>query len=137
MPITCKFKPEARLIIFVHVGSITDEELLLSYKTFLDDIRFDKSFNLLVDLRQTDSSKRSAAVLSKMANFVRKQYTDINMQPKIAVIAPSNLSFGLARMFESLSYNVPFDFEIFRAMDAAFDWLGISEDLLNDIKKEI
>jgi hypothetical protein len=136
MPIVCKFKPDVRLIIIKHIGTISDEEFLHSYKTFIGDTRFDKSFNLLVDLQQANSAIRSSSVLNKLANFVRKQYTDAASYPKIAVIVQSNLSFGLARMFESFSYNVPFDFKIFRTRNAALDWLGLSADLLEGIEQE-
>lgn len=56
------------------------------------------------------------------------------MRPKIAVIAPKDLSFGMARMFEAFSDTVPFNFGVFREIDAALAWLGVPENLLEDLE---
>jgi hypothetical protein len=73
MPITYQLKPDERLVIMVHIGVVTDDEFLSFYKALYEDTRFDKSFNLLVDLRQTESSVRSAAALNQLADFIRWQ----------------------------------------------------------------
>ena len=100
------------------------------YKGFFEDPRFDKTFNLLVDLRQTESTERSPAALRKFADFSLNFYGRSPVRTKIAVVAPKDLSFGLARMYEAYSDNVPSDFVVFRAVDAALAWLGLPEDFL-------
>jgi hypothetical protein len=135
MPITCQFKPDARLIIFVHVGVVPDEEFLSSYRAFYKDPRFDKSFNLLVDLRRTDSSVRSSEALRKLADFIRGALAISKARPKVAVIAPEDLSFGLARMSQVFSDTVPWDFAVFRAPDAALAWLRVPENLMDDLEQ--
>jgi len=135
MPITCQFKPDARLVIFAHVGVVPDDEFLASYNAFYEDPRFDKSFNLLVDLRRTDSSVRSSEALHKLANFVRRELASTAARPKIAVVAPEDISFGLARMYEVLSDTVPWDFAVFRAPDAALAWLRVPENVMDDLEQ--
>ncbi|MGD2151346.1 MAG: hypothetical protein PVF99_12120, partial [Desulfobacterales bacterium] len=100
MPITYQLKPDERLVIFIHVGVVTDEEFLSFYKALYEENRFDKSFNALVDLRQTESTVRSAEALTEFAEFIYEQYTNITSRPKVAVVAPEDISFGLARMYE-------------------------------------
>jgi len=133
MSITYQVKPDERLLIVVHAGVVTDDEFLSFYKAVCEDTRCDKSFNILVDLRQTESSLRSVAALKELAYFMRRQYVDITERPKVAVVAPKDISFGLARMYEAFSSEVPWQFVVFRAADAAFAWLGLSESVLKDL----
>jgi hypothetical protein len=133
MPITYQLKPDERLVVLVHVGVVTDDEFLLFYKALYEENRFDKSFNLLVDLRQTESTVRSAGALNQFADFVHQHYTNITARPKVAVVAPEDISFGLARMYEVFSGDVPWEFVVFRKADAALKWLGVSENLMDDL----
>lgn len=137
MPITCTIRSDATLAIFVHVGVVPDEEFLTSYRGFLEDPRFDRSFNLLVDLRRTSSSPRSSEALRTLAGFIRGVFTDDNtVRPKVAVVAPSDLSFGLARMYEAFSDSVRWDFAVFRAPDAALAWLRAPMSLMEEIEQD-
>jgi hypothetical protein len=132
MPITCDFRPDAKLAIFVHVGIVPDDEFLSSYRSFLEDPRFDPSFNLLVDLRRTSSTPRSSGALRTLAQFIRGVFRHNAVRPKVAVIAPEDLSFGLARMYEAFSESVLWEFAVFRAADAALAWLGAPEELMDN-----
>ena len=123
-------------MIFVHAGVVTDDEFLSFYKALCEDNRFDKSFNMLVDLRQTESVERSAAALHGFAHFVQQQYRNTTARPKVAVVAPGDVSFGLARMYEFFSNTAPFDFVVFRAVDAALAWLGVPDTLLDNLEQD-
>jgi hypothetical protein len=136
MPITFYFKLEARLIICVHTGKVPDDEFLISYKSMYESDLFTTTMNKLVDLSQTDSSPRSREVLNQFANFVKLKFADTSTYPKIAVVAPKDLSFGLARMYGVFADSIPWDFVVFRATDAALAWLGAPEDLMDDLNKD-
>jgi hypothetical protein len=137
MPITCDLMPDAGLAIFIHVGVVPDDEFLSSYRGFLEDPNFDNSFNLLVDLRRTCSSSRSTRALRALAEFIRGVYTDNTTRPKVAVVAPKDLSFGLARMYEVFSDSVLWDFAVFRAPDTALAWLRVPENLMEDLEQDV
>lgn len=132
MPIEYQGRPEHNLIILVHVGTIPDDEFLTFYESLYGSNQFDPSMNLLVDLRQADSTSRSSVVLRQLANTVVERYKGITTRPKVAVVAPKDLSFGLARMYEVYADSVPWDFVVFRAVDAALAWLGVPDDLMGD-----
>ena len=135
MPITYKLKPDEKLVILTHVGAVSDDEFLSFYKALLKDTRFDKSFNLLVDLRQAESSVRSTAALSEFSQFVQRQFVNTTARTKVAVVASEDISFGLARMYEVLSDAVPWEFVVFRTAKAALAWLGLSENLMDDLDR--
>lgn len=133
MPITYHLKPDYRLIIFVHTGVVSDDELLSFNKKFFEDIPFDKTFNKLIDLRGEENTARSPEVLKKIAEIVHSQYENSSVRLKIAVIAPKDLFFGLGRMFGAYISNPPFNQKVFRTANEALKWLEIPENLLDNL----
>lgn len=123
--------PEHKLAILKHVGTIPDKEFLDFYKKLFRSDTFDPAMNLLVDLREADSTSRSKEVLLQLAEFMHATLSGITTKIKVAVVAPKELSFGLARMYEAFSNMTPLDFVVFRSTDTALAWLGLPEDLLN------
>jgi hypothetical protein len=136
MPIRYHIDPEAKLVIAVHVGVVPDDEFLATYHRLYADARFDKSFNQLIDLRQTESTARSAAALRAFSEFVQEEFKGTAASPKVAVIAPRSVSFGLARMYEALSDGVPWEFVVFRAADAALAWLRVPESVIDRLGQD-
>jgi hypothetical protein len=133
MPITTHFRQTEKLVIFIHSGIVPDEEFLSFYRTYYEDPRTDKTNNILVDLRQTESIARSSEALITFADTARAHTPMISPRPRIAVIAPEDLSFGMARVYEAFSDLVPVDFNVFRAADAALAWLGMPENFMDDL----
>lgn len=133
MPITYHLRSVERSVIIVHEGVVNDNEFLAFYKALYEDKRIDKSFNLLVDLQRTKSSERGGAALRELAQFIQGLFKNVQKKPKVAVVAPKDVSFGMARMYSFFSSEVPWEFNIFRSIDNALDWLGLSEDLLQEL----
>ena len=130
MTIRFRTMPDHNLAILEHIGRTPDDEFLAFYKEFFDSDNYASSMNLLVDLRKADSSPRSKEVLRDFAGFVSGRLAGIVTHPKVAVVASQDLSFGLARMYEVFADSVPWDFVVFRAIDAALAWLGLPENLM-------
>jgi len=126
MAIECQVRPEHNLAILVHLGTISDEEFLASYMSLYESGTLHPSMNLLVDLREADSRPRSSKVLRHLAEFMQVTHSDTTARPKVAVVAPKNLSFGLAKMYGAFADPVPWGFVAFRAMDAALACRRIS-----------
>ena len=129
MPIESHVRPEHNLAVFVHIGRVPDEEFLAFYKSFFENGTFKPPMNILVDLRETNSSSRSPEALLGFAESIQMKLAEITADTKVAVVSPKDRSFGLARMYEILAGSVKWTFVVFRAMDAAYAWLGLPEDL--------
>ncbi len=136
MPITFHYRPEVNLVICVHIGNRPDDEFLAAYKGMYKNDLYNISMNRLVDFRQALSSSRSSSALKELARFVDIQFAGTNAHPKVAVIAPGDLSFGISRMYEAFSDTAPWDLVVFRAVDAALAWLGLPEDFMDKFENE-
>ena len=138
MPITFHFRPDANLVVCVHEGTRPDDQFLACCKTMYKHELYDLSMNRLVDMREAESASRSTDCLRKLASFLCEQFKETQAHPKIAIVAPKDLSFGIARMYEIFTEDEdrPWDLVIFRAVDAALAWLDLPDDFLDDIEKD-
>jgi hypothetical protein len=75
-------------------------------------------------------------VLQSFAAIAKDKYQDIGARPMVAVIAPADVSFGLARMYEAFADRIPWDFAVFRTARKALAWLRLPENFLDDISGE-
>ena len=98
MPIRHDIRADLALVISTHVGTVPDDEFHASYRALFEDARFDLAFNRLVDLRNTHSGARSSGALVTFARYVQELYRNTEAAPRTAVIAPNDISFGLARL---------------------------------------
>ena len=130
MPIIFDFKPEYNLVVSRQVGTIDDEEFQNSYRSLFEDTGFKPSTNLLVDLRQADSSRRSQEAIQGFARYMKEWVQKVAKKSRVVVIAPKDVSFGLARMYEAYSESAHIEFAVFREAGAALEYLGIPEDAL-------
>jgi hypothetical protein len=129
MPIESYVMPEHELVAFVHTGRVSDEEFLDYYKSFFESDKLGSPVKILVDLRETSSSSRSAEAILQSAGVAEGKLAGSGSSAKVAVVATKDLSFGLARLYEILSESARWEFVVFRAMDTALAWLGLPEDL--------
>ena len=130
MPVIFDFKSEHNLVICRHFGTVDDKEFLNSYRSLFESGRFDPSMDLVVDLRRADSSKRSQEAIREFAEYLKRWMQKTEKKSRVVVIAPRDVSFGLARMYEAYSESAHIDFTVFREADAALESLGIPEDAL-------
>lgn len=129
MTIESYVRPEHNLVVFTHTGRVPDDEFLAFYESFFESGTFKPPMKLLVDLRETSSSSRSPEALLSFSRLAEEKLAGITADTKVAVVAPKELTYGLARMYEVLSDSLQWNFVVFRAMDAASAWLGLPEDL--------
>lgn len=132
MPIRSYARPEYNLRIVVQTGQTTDSEFIAFYESLYANGQSEPPMNLLVDLRQADSTSRSSDALFQVAEFIQDKIPSSSTRQKVAVVAPNDVSFGLARMCESFADPVPWDFVVYRDMKEALAWLDAPEDLLDE-----
>ena len=132
MPITSKIIPESNLIIFTHIGGISDNEFLDYYWQVFKANTFDPTKKALIDLRKADSKPRSTDTLRQFSGLVKGHIKNSSLPAKIAIVAPKALTFGLARMYQAYTDTVSWDLVVFHAIDAALAWLKVPEDIVGE-----
>ena len=113
----------AQLTIYTAKGSISGEEVKKAIKDFYEhgpvtrNVLWDVSLAVLVDL--------SAEDVRQIAH-VPRQSLELRQDGKTAIVAPSDLAYGLSRMYQTSSQPeaLPFEVQVFRDSEAAHKWLA-------------
>jgi len=100
---------------------LSDAELFTHARALKRDPRFSPSFHQLVDFSDVTS----------LYVTVDGVHTMVGLNPfgrgsRRAAIAPTDLAFGLARMYEALTQLEHGEFQVFRTMSQAVEWLGLT-----------
>ena len=100
-------------------GAFTLVDALAHQQRLASDPDFDPSFSQLVDLTHVTSVDVTASDIRKLA-----QANLFSCGSRRAILATSEVAFGLARMFEALRESAGEDgIQVFRDLNEALDWL--------------
>lgn len=80
------------------VGRLTDEGLLELHELLRSDPAVRPEHSLLIDLRQATGGGVSAAGVRSLS----ERPLPLSVESRRAVVVPSDLGFGMARMYETL-----------------------------------
>lgn len=110
-----------RSIVFSRAwGILTDDELLWHAQTLRADPRFDPAFRQIGNFLDLSEVRVTAEGVRTLA-----QFNPFNTDSRRAIVAPTDLAFGLVRMFEAHTRSDPDQFRVFRAIGPAFEWVGL------------
>ncbi len=118
MPATYRFDDERRLIVITLSGRITGDDLDAFSERLRRDAAYDPSWPALVDASTLNPAGLSTQALRARAAVPRSN------PAQVAVVAPADVVFGLARMFQMMSEGRGNHIEVFRGADEAMAWLA-------------
>ena len=110
------------------IVTLADGEDSPSY--LLSNSEFEPSFSQLIDLRAVTKFQVTTEEIRSLTNV-----TVFDQGVRRAIVAPSDLSFGLARMYQSFAIDLGHEIEVFRDFYAACEWLRISPECIEKIEK--
>jgi hypothetical protein len=103
-------------------GVVDDHELLGSYAGLVEEPGYDPTLNDLVDMTAVDRLDVSTAAVRQLVSM----FTPLDhagVVTRLAIVAPRDHVFGMARMYEILRSDAPEMIAVFRDMDEAQRWL--------------
>jgi hypothetical protein len=105
-------------------GELADDGLLEIYREIrkAPDIR--AGFSLLIDLQDADGRGVTSAGVQALADAPLV----FSAEAQRAVVVPSDLGFGMARMYEMLREEGSGRMRVFRDRGEARRWLGLDEE---------
>ena len=123
MPATYAIDAERKLVLSRIWGTPTDEEILAHGQRLRADPGFRPHFRQLLDLTELKA-------ITISSQKVRQASRDQFFAPGVrrALVANSDATFGMARMYALASQAEGQTVEVFREFDAATAWLGLEEN---------
>ena len=124
MPITYRIDEARGLVITTATGTLTDKDILGLKSRLAADPLWAPSMRELSDVRAIDRLEVTSAGVQKMV--WRDEHLPSIREYRLAIIAPQDHVFGMARMYEMLTnHSVP-NVAVFRELDEALNWLSES-----------
>ena len=127
MPIMFRVNSRKGDFISVYRGHLAGEEHLLAFERFFSGPEWSPGLNELALAVDLESSSISTKSLGKLVALKNSFYEEHNVKRvRIAVYAPGDLAFGLARMYDSISKaeQSPEEVKPFRNIREALRWLN-------------
>jgi hypothetical protein len=121
MPTSYRIDKSLGMIFSSASGVVTDDDLRGHQRSVLADPDFDPRFNQIWDFQRVDDVEVSNAVLRALA-----ESKSFSAESKRAVVAPRDVVYGMARMFQMLHEEAPEAFRVFRSPAEARAWLGLA-----------
>ena len=120
MPASYRIDTELGIVFSFGTGTVTDEDLLNHQESVGRDPLFHPGMSQLLDGRGvTDVKVTPQGVRSLISvNLYGKG-------SKRALVAPNDIIFGMARMYELSRIDAEDEFRVFRSIDQAREWLGL------------
>ena len=110
---------ERRLITIVVQGELSDTDLLQGYERLRERPDFSGDFNELVDLLEADGRKITAEGVRSLA----RRPPAYSPRSRRAVVVPSEMGYGMARMYELTQDGESGQIRVFRNREDAENWL--------------
>ena len=122
MPIRMIIDKTSGLIRTTATGRVTGEELVAYYHRLRSHPDFRSNLNEIFDLTEVTAADVVAADVRRLSG-VTEEFTRRGVTVKVAIIAPRDLEFGLARMYEMLQNQSKNDVRVFRDRADAEGWI--------------
>jgi len=125
MPIRVSVDETRGLVEMAVAGELTKSELVKTMDRYFREPYSTLPLGLfdLSDVTFMDISGDSVRDAARRA----AQHVDSRLEGgKLAIVAPRDVLFGMARMYEILRADSPVEVQVFRGRDEAESWLGIT-----------
>ena len=122
MPIRMIIDKTIGLIRTTATGRINGDELVAYYHRLRSHPDFRSNLNEIFDLSGVEDADVAAADVRRLSG-VTEEFTRRGVAVKVAIIAPRDLEFGFARMYEMLQSQSMNDVRVFRDRADAEGWI--------------
>ena len=129
MPIHFTFDKEKNILYCVANGTLTPDEFYNKTLSMTQSSEYSADVRTLWDIRNLDFDIIDTDFQKKLIAI--REAIPARGKTKIACVADSDLSFGLTRMYQILSSDLPQELMVFRDFAKAEQWL-LNDDSLKD-----
>lgn len=105
-------------------GPITGKDIIQALQDLVQDPDFKPDIDSIWDFRSVTTRLIDAQEITDLINFIRTVQEKRGRNYRVAILVSRDMDYGLARMFEVHSQNLPFQVRIFEDLEQARSWLN-------------
>ena len=128
MPINYKIDKTKRLVLVEGEGKIGTNDIIEHLRMLANDPDYQSPMKKLVDYRRIEDIQISSAESLQIAS-VKKELQKVFVAERCAFISPGDLTFGTARVHQSLLESSDIHTGVFRSEAEAIEWLEGAEKI--------
>ncbi len=121
MPVRLRYDGEKEILCVAVKNPFTLEEFEAAVKDIVESDQFPPDIGALWDLRELDFNDIDRSFEEDLIN-IQMKFPERG-QARLALITPEGLGFGMTRMYEALSDDLPQRIRAFKSYTEAEDWL--------------
>ena len=114
---------ESEGIRWVYTGAMSDDDVLRANLVLYDDPRFESIKYQIADFSGVDALAAHAETIRRLSHMDKDQ-SSRNPNLRVAVIAATPLTRGIASMYRLAAGATPWAIEVFETEEDARDWLA-------------
>ena len=134
MPIIYKIIPDLKFAYIRGMGKVTTDEIMTAGAKMFTESEWKNGFNILIDYREITELSVKTEDVEKIINQDKNNELLFD-KSKCAIVASSDLVFGVSRMWEILSEDNKITTMVFRNIEDSLRWLGLNESVFQSIKE--
>jgi hypothetical protein len=105
-------------------GTISSADIIKTLHGLLQDSQFKSGMDILWDFRQVKTENMKADQIREIVSFIKNNQEKRGAHYRVALVVSRDIDFGLARMYEAYTQELPFQLQIFKTLSSAEDWLN-------------
>jgi hypothetical protein len=123
MPWHYKIIPEENLVVNTLADPFDMNEYLALMEAIMSSKRFKPSMHMLWDFRQSTLSKFSTDDINNIRKYVELNRERRGDGYRVVFLVKKAVDFGLSRMYQIVSEDLPVTFKVFYDEKEAFNWI--------------
>lgn len=108
-------------------GVVGDEDVLAYVREFRDDPDFGTGYAGLIDASGLERIEVTSQGVRDVAHLTTR-IEEVLRGARVAIVAGTDAAFGMARMYQGVRVDAPYEIQVFREVAEARRWLGLPEE---------
>ncbi len=121
MPFSNRFYEDQHMMLTTWSGELVDADLIHHYMGVYNNSHWQPGFDEIIDLRDANMDALSDQALEQLSELTAQCLN--GESHRLALIAPSNLSHKLARLYKAFTHVPNESTRVFHHMSEAVEWL--------------
>jgi hypothetical protein len=118
-----KIIPEENLVTNTIQGAFTYGEYRTLMDRIINDERFRPSMDMFWDFRNGTLAGFSNEEIAGIKDYIRRNQERRGDNYRVAFLVKEVVDYGLSRMYQMISQDLPVNFEVFYDEQEAMDWI--------------
>lgn len=123
MSIETRVLPEKNTLLRTASGKLDIDAIIKAYDNAPSVEGYTKGMHIIWDLSNADVNHIQRDDIIRLVEYIRNHPLVHSAECKLAIVANSNLAFGLSKMFEGYGTGLPLFIHVFKNLDDANTWI--------------